>query len=77
MSESYLVIYLLPDYIKERNLRSVSRLFVSFQANQLLKFREASLVVESLSSLEKAVPSPKDEDEPDVGTAEKTDIEHC
>jgi len=43
----------------------------------LLKFREAALVVESLSSLEKAVPSPKDEDEPDVGMAEKTDVEHC
>lgn len=30
----------------------------------MLKFREAPLVVESLASLEKAVPSPKDEEEP-------------
>ena len=29
-----------------------------------MKFREAPLVVESLASLEKAVPSPKDEEEP-------------
>ena len=33
----------------------------------MLKFREAPLVVESLASLEKAVPSPKEEDEPDAG----------
>ena len=38
--------------------------FFSCQATQLLKFREAPLVVESLASLEKAVPSPKDEEEP-------------
>ena len=43
--------------------------FFSCQATQLLKFREAPLVVESLASLEKAVPSPKDEEEPvDGGT---------
>ena len=39
-------------------------LFFSCQAKQLLKFREAPLVVESLASLEKAVPSPRDEEEP-------------
>ncbi|CAH3021774.1 unnamed protein product [Porites evermanni] len=58
----------LKDAIKSGNvtqlMETMSRL--SDKANQLLKFREASLVVESLSSLEKAVPSPKDEDEPDV-----------
>ena len=37
------------------------------QTNQLLKFRQASLVTDSLSSLEKAVPAPREEDEPDVG----------
>ena len=43
----------------------------SLQATQLLKFREAPLVKESLSSLEKAVPSPKDEDEPVDGGMNK------
>ena len=33
----------------------------------MLKFREAPLVKESLASLEKAVPSPTEEDEPDAG----------
>ncbi|XP_078369401.1 inositol polyphosphate-4-phosphatase type I A-like [Oculina patagonica] len=43
-------------------METMSRL--SDKASQLLKFREAPLVKESLASLEKAVPSPKEEDEP-------------
>lgn len=44
----------------------------SFQATHLLKFREAPLVKESLASLEKAVPSPTEEDEPDAGRNKMT-----
>lgn len=37
------------------------------QSNQLLKFRQAPLVTESLASLEKAVPTSKEEDVPVAG----------
>lgn len=45
-------------------METMSRL--ANKASQLLKFREASLVVESLAALKKAVPSPEEGDEPAV-----------
>jgi hypothetical protein len=46
------------------------------QANQLLKLREAPLVTESLSSLEKVVPRPKD-DEQAAESGTTYNIQHC